>query len=54
MYMLVFVALPIQVWTVLGELLQGLKQHIHRNSKARARPEREQFKFVAYFYNGQE
>ena len=41
---------------MLGALSQGLKQHIHRNSKARARPEflREQFKFVAYFYTGQE
>ena len=27
--------------------MQGFKQHIHRNSKAG--PEREQFKFVAYF-----
>ena len=52
MYMLVFVVLPIQVWTVLGALIQYLKQHIHRNSKPR--PEKEQFKFVAYFYNGQE
>ena len=52
--MIVFDVLTIQVWTVLGALIQGLKQHIHRNSKARARPEREQFKFVAYFYNGQE
>ena len=52
--MIVFVLLPIQVryLFLLGALIQGLKQHMHRNSKAR--PEKEQFKFVAYFYNDQE